>query len=249
MPLSNYRIHKIQPNIIKNYTNKRINVTKNKKEINQDNQKQLKINVPNALDRIEKIWNGDTVYIIGGGPSLKDFDWSRLSGKKIIAINRAFQVLPNADVLYWTDSRFYKWYKKEIDNFKGLKVTCRPILDNPGDIIVLKPTSSLKFDDRMNTISSGNNSGFGAINLAIKLGAKKIYLLGYDMISYPNQTHWHDGYQITHNHTIYDRMIVQFSFIAEDAKKMNIEIYNANLKSRLDVFKKVSLDDAINDSV
>ena len=29
---------------------------------------------------------------------------------------------PNADVLYWTDSRFYTWYKNEVDNYNKFTI-------------------------------------------------------------------------------------------------------------------------------
>jgi len=33
-------------------------------------------------------WKDEDCYIIGGGPSLKRFNWSLLKGKKTIGINR-----------------------------------------------------------------------------------------------------------------------------------------------------------------
>ena len=70
---------------------------------------------------VPKEFEGETIYIIGGGPSLKNFDFRSLAGSRTIAVNKAMFFYPNADVLYWTDSRFYTWYKNDIDNFKSLK--------------------------------------------------------------------------------------------------------------------------------
>lgn len=194
-----------------------------------------------------KLWKDEVVYIVGGGPSLKGFDWNRLKGKKVIAINRAFEVLPFADVLYWTDSRFYRWYRSEINRFTGLKFTCRSFHDKPSDVTLLKANNAMTIDTRPSYISHGNNSGYGAINLAIKLGAKKIYLLGYDMHSTPNASHWHSGYESTHRHDIYEKMMKYFDAIPKELERLNIECYNANIKSQLNVFRKCSIDDAIND--
>ena len=41
---------------------------------NQNGQKVTLGHTPQKLARVEPIWNGETVYIIGGGPSLKDFN-------------------------------------------------------------------------------------------------------------------------------------------------------------------------------
>ena len=69
-------------------------------------------NKPSIYAHVKPIWLDETVFIIGGGPSLKGFNWSLLAGKKTIAINRAIQFYPKADALYFTDGRVYSWYKK-----------------------------------------------------------------------------------------------------------------------------------------
>ena len=66
--------------------------------------------------RVEKIFEGETIYIIGGGPSLVNFDFRQLVGCKTIAINKAI-LFHRADVCYWTDGRFYTWFKNEVDNY------------------------------------------------------------------------------------------------------------------------------------
>jgi len=37
-----------------------------------------------------KPWDDQDCWIIGGGPSLKSFDWSTLEGQLVITVNRAF---------------------------------------------------------------------------------------------------------------------------------------------------------------
>lgn len=241
MPIRNNRnIRKVKPHIVRNIKRQPIHT--------RDNVQDLKpLNIDHKYSETKKIWNNETVYIIGGGPSLRGFNWNKLKGKKVIAINRAFQVIPWADVMYWTDSRFYRWYSEEIASFKGLKYTCRPFNGKPSDVVLLKSSSVMKIEMRPSYISHGNNSGFGAINLAVKLGASKIYLLGYDMKSNPKDTHWHDGYSVTHNHNIYKKMIKYFETLPSDLKKLNIEVFNANPRSELHCFRKCSLSDALND--
>ena len=34
--------------------------------------------------KVNEIWTGETVYLIGGGPSLKNFEWNSLHGKKVL---------------------------------------------------------------------------------------------------------------------------------------------------------------------
>lgn len=245
MPIRNNRnIRKSKPHVVRNMKKKVVN--RNNKP--SSSSKHQPINTDSKYSVSEKIWDNETVYIVGGGPSLKSFKWDKLKCKNVIAINRAYEMLPGATVLYWTDSRFYKWYKDDINKFKGLKYTCRPFNDKPSDVKLLKPTSAMKIDIRPSFICHGNNSGYGAINLAIKLGAKKIYLLGYDMNSSPNTTHWHDGYTVKHNHTIYQKMIKYFDTMPSELKKLGVQVFNANPKSQLTCFRKCSLNDALNDT-
>lgn len=244
MPIrDNRRLHRVQPNVIRTI----------KKQVIQNNVQPVSRDGLNKQDmqygKIEPIWDNETVYIVGGGPSLSNFDWKRLEGKKVIAINRAFEVLPSADVLYWTDSRFWKWYGNEIKKFKGLKVTCRPYSPISYDVILLKAVNNKPYESDPSHISHGNNSGYGAINLAVKLGAKKIYLLGFDMESDVNKTHWHTGYDAKHNHGIYTKMIQSFSVLAPVLSQMGVIVYNANPKSNLKAFNMCSIESALNNTI
>jgi len=199
-------------------------------------------------NKLKKIWNGDTVYIVGGGPSLKNFNWNQLKGKHTIAINKAFQVMPWSEVVYWTDARFYRWNKPAIDSLKGIKVTCRNAPSLAPDVVLLTTSGRTGLDKRPNFIRAGNNSGFAAINVAFHLGVKKIYLLGFDMESGDGKTHWHEGYGIRHDHKIYERnMIGNFDGVFELLKTEGIELWNANPKSKLRSIPKCTVEDALND--
>lgn len=54
---------------------------------------------------------------------------------------------------------------------------------------------TLGISDEPNALRTGMNSGFQALGLAIKAGAAKVILLGYDMCYSPDgKTHWHGGH-------------------------------------------------------
>jgi len=202
--------------------------------------------IPNVLEDSDD----KTIYIIGGGPSLKGFNWNLLEGKNVLCVNRAFQQVPWALAVFWTDSRFYRWFQKELEEFKGIKVACRYSQLYKKDIVLVKSTGGHSIDLDAHCVKSGNNSGYGALNVAFHLGAKKIYLLGYDMWSDASGTHWHDGYITSHNHGIYDRaMIGDFSKAEAHYRKVGINLYNANPKSRLESITKCSIIQALEDSM
>lgn len=199
------------------------------------------------VSKVEPIWLGETVYIIGGGPSLSDFKWNRLNGKKTIAINKSILSYPQADIMYWTDSRVYGWYKKEIDKFKGLKYTIRHHHSYTGDIKVLKRGNKFGLEEAKDTLAHGNNSGYAAINLAYLLGAKKIILLGYDMKNDGKRGHYHDGYPapVTGDNIYKEQFIPGFNVLADLLKAKNITVLNASPQSSLTVWPKITLDQAL----
>jgi len=197
--------------------------------------------------KVEPIWKGQTVFLIGGGPSLNGFDFKLLKNKRTIAINKAFVFHPNADILYWTDSRFYSWYKKDIDKFKGDKYTVKPYGDLAKDIKVLRNTGKAGLETDPSGVRHGNNSGHAALNLAYHLGAKRIVLLGFDMQNIKGASHFHDGYPVrqTRNEVYIKSMIPYFVAISEDLKRKKVEIINACPNSALTVFKRLPMSSVL----
>lgn len=196
--------------------------------------------------KIQPEFLGETVFIVGGGPSLKNFDFSQLKGKRVIAINRAFEFVPFADYLYWSDISFYEKYKEGIHDFKGKKVTNKsyPIRN---DIINLENSGKLGLDLNPNSIKHGGNSGYAAINLAYHLGAKTIVLLGYDMQKIENESHFHGGYGRKVDNSLYDNLFLpHFQSLVEPLRDKKVVVYNANINSKLECFTKCDIDFALN---
>jgi len=152
-------------------------------------------------------WDKQTCFIIGGGPSLKDFDWNLLKGQKVIGINKAFTVYP-VDINYAMDYNFFdileyginkedKELRKSWQKFQGIKLFAlhdSQYKFKKGIYYVNELCKKGLSFDLESGIMLGNNSGTGALMLAIALGCKRIGLLGYDFKVKENQTHWHEGY-------------------------------------------------------
>ena len=54
-------------------------------------------------------WTGETAFLVGGGPSVRDVDLSQIRGR-IIAINNSWELVPHADVLYFCDEKWWRWH-------------------------------------------------------------------------------------------------------------------------------------------
>jgi hypothetical protein len=80
----------------------------------------------------------------------------------------------------------------------------------------------------------GNNSGYGALNLAVALGANPIYLIGYDMKFRDGKSHYHTGHDKT---GFSERSMASFpnAFYrtAPELKEKGICVYNVNTDTAL----------------
>jgi hypothetical protein len=199
------------------------------------------------LTSLEPVFLGETIYIVGGGPSLKGFDFERLRGKNVIAVNKAIFFVPFAQVLYWSDARFYEWYGETTDKFNGIKVTNKPH-PKRSDIINLVDTGKDGLELEPHAVRHGGNSGYAAMNVAYHLGARKIVLLGFDMQNAKGgETHFHDGYPArgTANEVMQTNMLPSFETIAEPLRRRKVEVFNASQLSLIKCFQKIDLETAL----
>ena len=183
-------------------------------------------------------------FVVAGGPSLKDFDWSLLNDKNCIAVNRSFEKMPYAKYIYFTDLRFWQWYDEELLEHPGIKATGAKGLGCEVERYVLTGLRGL--DTRPGKLKHGNNSGYAAINLAYHLGAKRIILVGYDMqYSESGDSHWHDGYKAGNNPTMLDKMLPWFETLVKPLSEVGIEVINTSMHSRITCFKKQELKELL----
>jgi hypothetical protein len=219
--------------------------------IRQDNRRVVNSAQPAIINiqysTVQKKFEGETIYIIGGGPSLKDFNFQNLAGARTIAINKAMLFHTQTDVLYWTDVRFYTWYKNEIDNYKGLKFALAAGSQYTDDVKVLKKGKAHGLETDRQTLAHGNNSGYAAINLAYHLGAKRIILLGFDMGSNGTDSHFHDGYptKAAGDKMYQDKFLPGFKQLDAELKDSGVMILNASPYSKLTMFPKITIEQAL----
>lgn len=216
---------------------------KQAKKIQAEKQQQDKEVAAYSVDNLDKMFDLDKYnecYIVGGGPSLKNFDWSLLDEKFVIAINRAYEVLPNAQIIYFTDKDYWEDHKNKMLKHKGelFRGTCKlNDIQNPR-VTEWFLTGETGLETRGGKLKHGRNSTYAAINLAgVHLKFKKIYLLGIDMkwgIPGDNTTsHWHSGHKRIDRHTVYGMMINNFIKLKPLLEKQKIQVINVNDDSNL----------------
>lgn len=166
-------------------------------------------------------WQNERCYVLGGGPSLKNFDLSAVTGSRVIAVNRAYEICPQADIVASCDDCFYSWHKDHLRfrNHAGMKVMM--LVDpNPhlrSDVWVVPGRIERCIGSIKEGLGHGWSSGYGALMLAIALGCDPIYLVGFDMqgnAAANTQTWWHDGYPVQNDASCYQRYADEFKWAA-----------------------------------
>ena len=200
-----------------------------------------------------------TCYIIGGGTSLKDFDWSLLDdeNKFVIAINNAYTKLPNAQICYVTDPPYIQDHMDGLKKFKGLIWQGALNLSKPTKLDVVDKQWHLTAKDGLETkegsLRHGSNSTYAAINMAaVHLGFKKIYLLGIDMrwakYGKKDTSHWHSDtrpHKRIDSEIVYRKMKDAYKTIKQPLLDMNVEVFNINSpeNTTLDTFPLISIEE------
>ena len=170
-----------------------------------------------------------TVYLVGGGPSLRGFDWSRLENRNVIAINKA--ALDGR--VPWTrmlsmDLGFWKLHGADVESVADGRPCVHVCvgdekLPEHGPTVVVPccvpccvhegPNPHLVAAwGRNGDVGCGGSSGYAALNYAAEIGYTWIVLLGYDCRGdgRGGQAWWHDGYPWQQSEAVYERQLAAF---------------------------------------
>jgi len=162
--------------------------------------------------------------------------------------------VPWADAVYGCDEAWWL-HRKGLPEFKGLKLCYRknglqgypdirrigiPLPGEKGDHLALKEVGE---------VGSGGNSGFQAFNLAVQFGAKRILLVGFDMIN-TGQVHWYGRNSWTGannpDENNFRRWRKAFENASRQCRDLGIEVINCSPYSALDCFPKMTLEESLN---
>lgn len=191
---------------------------------------------------VPRLWPGATVVCLGTGPSLTAEDVATCRGRaRRIAINDAYRLAPDADVLYGCDARWWGWHGG-VPGFAGLKYAlARKDTTFPADVQVLANTGESGLELDPSGLRTGRNSGYQAINLAVHLGATRILLLGYDMGQAPGQPSHFFGEHPTNQALPFALFLNQFPSIVAPLEARGVEVINCSRQTALTCFPRRAL--------
>jgi hypothetical protein len=172
---------------------------------------------PGATAALKEAWSiprcfeGETVAVLGAGPSLNRADVNYLRGRcRVVAVNRTHELCPWADWLYAADvGRFWFWCAGEdrmmqeapdAFDFPGTKIAIWPPDDRENvrryvSRLVQRGVKLLRYE-RANGISEdpgvvrGDNGVHHVLSAIHHTGAKRVLLLGVEMAG----GHFHEGW-------------------------------------------------------
>jgi hypothetical protein len=185
---------------------------------------------------IQHVWDGKTVAIFASGPSMSQEIAEQCRGHyKTIAINnQAIDCAPWADVIWATDYKWWHTYGQKVAGHPGRKFHVLQGQTYEGCETLL--SSFLPFDDRSTHISTGQNSGYAALCLAVKLGAARALLFGYDMQTVGGHARRFDYPKDLNARHNFARWILNFERLAPELKRRGVEVLNCTPGSALRCF-------------
>lgn len=198
-------------------------------------------------DWLPGFFRGDDVFIVGGGPSLTGFDFSRLDGRRKIVINHSYRYVKNYDLLVFLDSRFRVEALDRGDD--PYSFDCRVLagpcsgMKTQGNTSVYHIANDPSMDPRF--LYGRAQSGLVAINAAIIGKARNIYLLGFDCNFQNGQGHF---YSKEWKH-VRDDCEAAYTRVIRSYEKYRgyTNIINCSMTSALPYFTKANIDDVLCD--
>jgi hypothetical protein len=210
-----------------------------------------------AYSRIgEPWWDDRPLAIVGAGPSIQGLDLTRIrdTGCRVLAVKQTVLDMPWADCGFGLHVQWPRDYKRELEASPVPLILALPLdeertfhLDRP-DVTYVRRGRDAGFSLDPESINSGGNSGYGAINLAVLKKARDVVLFGYDYDTLDGHHHY-DGERYRHYNTGNAGYWVPWARLLDAnvdyLTKIGMKVLNASLRSRLKAFPKLSHDDAL----
>lgn len=172
----------------------------------------------------------------------------RAAGRwRVIVANRAWERLPSADILYGCDNR---WWDQNAEataaNFSGERWTRNPESAAKYGLRWIRSAKGQGLAAEGDVINEGGNSGYQIIGLAYLFGARRIFLVGYDMQLTGGQPHYFGKHpKGLSNPANFDGWIARFGPLADDLAAAGVAVTNCTTHTALHCFQRGAIDDAL----
>lgn len=191
--------------------------------------------------------DGKAVTIIGGGPSLSVDTVNMVEPFPHITTNNSYQLVKAPTLHVSLDRRYFDWHGQGLAQ-RGFTIVTA-LRENQHIKLHRNQYHRMKKDREANFppdkwTLTGTNSGHAAIALAIVLGAKTIYLAGFDMGFPEGKTHWHDPHPVPPSESNYTtRFRPRLESLVNEAAQAGVEI--AAITPTMADIRRASLEEAL----
>lgn len=170
-----------------------------------------------SIRDLDNLFPGETIYIVGTGPSMKYFPPGYLKGKLTIGLNQAWRYLTPTFCITihpseYNPAVFTNWIVKE----KGL-------LKNIESAYFFWQTTKGENKPLKDCLYTGYGIHVSALHLVERMGAKTAILVGCDFRELQGQHHGHTQHPPRNRETIYDKYYYATTLFR---KILNINILN-----------------------
>lgn len=179
------------------------------------------------------------IWIVGGGPSLKGFDFNALRGNHVMCCNDTFLSLPWADSVVSLDRQWIRNRVRQLEAFAGRKYLCHrhgEAVPEISDAVELEFRTEPGLSHSWEYVH-GSTTGYAALNIAVLLGYRNIGVLGFD---YYDGGHWHDEYDWTSatDAACWRQWAAAFTSMVPALRDKAIRVINYNPRSAISAFSK-----------
>lgn len=206
------------------------------------------------LKKFKDIHKDQRCFILATGPSFIEEDFIKLKGEYTFGVNAICMLFKKLQLrttyMVVTDPKAYAKLYDQLPKNKSVFTAKKSEIHQT---IPLEISNSYMIDDIPRNLSdnisvccyNGNSVVYIAIQIAIYMGFKDIYLLGVDCNYSKDANQWYavdHGIRDINNDTAGIRMIKDFKVAEREAGKLGVNIYNASRGGMLEVFPRVDLD-------
>jgi hypothetical protein len=198
-------------------------------------------------------WDGQTAFIVAGGPSVRALDTTRLISRKVIALNSSFLRVPFADYLVIGDGRVWRRHWREhraaLEQFTGRIVTLAPI-NHPRLLRMLAPPVGrdgvARYGERAHELMFRKTVLAAGMNLAGHLGVAGLTLLGADGQRAPDGAcHHHAPHPWDLKPGCWQAMVPDLEACTAALTERGVTVRNASPGSAFTLWPIVDLEDVL----
>jgi hypothetical protein len=191
----------------------------------------------------QPFWDDRPVAVIGGGPSLQDFDFEQIRGAHVLAVKHAIFDIPWADAGFGAGmARLAEWRDKlaalRTRVYWAVSPEDQPVRP-PKNVTLLQQLDGQNLSSNPGEVYAGGACSFAALQICLHKRAREIVLFGYD---YGGGYGWTDKRR-ARNAEHWAALAEHFAAYVPYLNARGIHVTNACPTSAIRCFQKVALRD------